>query len=500
MENSAFATDKHNKQSSDFIKVKELNTSGATSKSFKVRRYGKLLFLKQPYDINNSQLQDAFRKEFEVGFNLDHNGLVRYVAFDDETCSIFTEWIEGATLSQFIKDNPDYFRNQSNCTRFITQLLDAVDYLHSHSVLHLDLKPDNIMITDIDHSVKIIDLGLSLTNCFDSTPGFTPHFAAPEQIENGALDCRSDIYAIGRIIDYIYTQINVQPPRHIKRFTAQCTATDPIRRYQSATAAIKSLQSNRHKGIIIAATILLTLAIIGGIIYFIFNYQNPNTTSYPQSPITSTDSITPDSISPQSVEINRIDTTSTATTITPVDSIKQISPKPAEVPPVAIAPVAPTVTPPTTHPSTSTSTSTPPAPTPKPTAKKLTPAEKLDAAEAQMGMFATIRGHYPIKKEWFARQYRLFDQLRTKYLASDNPQALGNVDIHYALTELIKKDKNEVAKKFPDTDMDTILAVANDINVVIIYLCYSDHRLFSHTNGMNHQFYEFAQQKAALLK
>ena len=38
--------------------------------------------------------------------------------------------------------------------------VDAVDYLHSHSVLHLDLKPDNIMITDIDHSVKIIDLGL----------------------------------------------------------------------------------------------------------------------------------------------------------------------------------------------------------------------------------------------------------------------------------------------------------------------------------------------------
>ena len=498
MENSAFATDKHNKQSSYFIKVKELNTSGATSKSFKVRRYGKLLFLKQPYDINNSQLQDAFRKEFEVGFNLDHNGLVRYVAFDDETCSIFTEWIEGATLSQFIKDNPDYFRNQSNCTRFITQLLDAVDYLHSHSVLHLDLKPDNIMITDIDHSVKIIDLGLSLTNCFDSTPGFTPHFAAPEQIELGPLDCRSDIYAIGRIIEHIFNQINAQPPRLIKRFIAQCTATDPSDRYQSATAAIKSLQSNRHKGIIIAATILLTLSIIGGIIYFIFNYQKPNTTSYPQSPITSTDSITPDSISPQSVEINRIDTTSTATTITPVDSIKQISPKPAEVPPVAIAPVAPTVTPPTTPPSTSTST--PPAPTPKPTAKKLTPAEKLDAAEAQMGMFATIRGHYPIKKEWFARQYRLFDSLRTEYLATDTAQQLGNHRIHTALRELIERDKHLVAKKFPGTDMNTILAVANDINIVIVYLCYSDSRIFSGTEEMNQQFYDFARRKAALLK
>lgn len=498
MENSGFSADKPTNMSSDFIKIKKLNTSGATSESFKVRRYGKLLFLKQPCDSNNPQLQDAFRKEFEVGFNLDHNGIVRYVTFDNDTCSIFTEWIEGATLSQFIKDNPDYFRTQSNCTRFISQLLDAVGYLHSHSVLHLDLKPDNIMITDIDHSVKIIDLGFSLTNCFDSTPGFTPQFAAPEQIELGSLDCRSDIYAIGRIIDFIYTQINAQPPHHIKRFIAQCTATDPNRRYQSAMVAIKSLQSNRYKGLIITATILLALAIIGSVIFFPLNNQNVSKTSIPQNITTSTDSITPDSISPQSVEINRIDTTSTATTITPVDSIKQISPKPTEVPPVAIAPVAPTVTLPTTPPSTSTSI--PPTPAQKPTAKKLTPAEKLDAAEAQMGMFATIRGYYPIKKEWFARQYRLFDYLRTKYLASDNPQALGNVDIHYDLKDLIEKDKNEAAKKFPDTDMNTILDIANDINIVIIYLCYSDHRLFSHTNEMNHQFYEFALQKAALLK
>ncbi|MBO5271205.1 MAG: protein kinase [Muribaculaceae bacterium] len=486
MENSAFSADKHNKQSSDFIKVKELNTSGATSKSFKVRRYGKLLFLKQPYDINNSQLQDAFRKEFEVGFNLDHNGLVRYVAFDDETCSIFTEWIEGATLSQFIKDNPDYFRDQSNCTRFITQLLDAVGYLHSHSVLHLDLKPDNIMITDIDCSVKIIDLGFSLTNCFDTTSGFTPLFAAPEQIENGALDCRSDIYAIGRIIEHIFNQINAQPPRHIKRFIAQCTATDHSDRYQSATAAIKSLQSNRFKGIIITATILLALAIIGVVTYLLLRNQNTNDIDSAQSIANIADTTIVDTISPKPIEINHIDSTSTATTITPIDTIKQITPKPTAAPQVSNIPITP--------PSVAT------PPTPKPNAKKLSPAEKLDSAEAQMGMFATIRGHYPIKKEWFARQYRLFDSLRTEYLATNTAQQLGNRRIHTALRELIERDKHIVAKKFPGTDIDTILAVAHDINIVIVYLCYSDSRIFSGTNEMNHQFYDFARRKAALLK
>lgn len=480
MENSAFSADKHSKQSSDFIKVKELNTSGATSKSFKVRRYGKLLFLKRPCDINNPQLQDAFLKEFEVGFNLDHNGLVRYVAFDDETCSIFTEWIEGTTLAQFIEKNPDYFCDSSNCTRFITQLLDAVDYLHSHSVIHLDLKPDNIMITDIDHSVKIIDLGFSLTNCFDTTPGFTPLFAAPEQKELGTLDCRSDIYAIGRIIEHIFNKINVQPPRRIKRFIAQCTKTDPNNRYQSAAAAIKALQPNNQRGIITSTIVILALAIIGGVTYLLFRDQNTNNIDGSQSIANIADTTIIDTISPNPIEINHIDS------VTPIDTIKQISPKPT------IAPQAPNI------PITPPSVATPPAP--RPNAKRLSPAEKLDSAEAQMGMFATIRGHYPIKKEWFARQYRLFDQLRTEYLATDTAQQLGNHRIHTALRELINRDKHIVAKKFPGTDIDTILAVANDINIVIVYLCYSDSRIFSGTEEMNQQFYDFARRKATLLK
>lgn len=485
MENSGFSDDNKIRMSSNFIKIKKINTSGATSENFKVRKYGKLLFLKRPSDINNSQLQDAFRKEFEVGFNLDHNGIVRYVDFDEETYSIFTEWIEGSTLSQFIEDNPDYFCSQSNCTRFITQLLEAVGYLHSHSVIHLDLKPDNIMISDLDHSVKIIDLGFSLSNCFDTTPGFTPFFAAPEQKEHGSLDCRSDIYAIGRIIEYIYSKINAQPPRRIKHFIANCTESNPNNRYQSATAAIKALQPSKHNVVTIAAiATILALVILGCVTYLLLRNQGTNNIDNSQNLATVADTIIADTISPQSIEVKHIDSTSTATTIRPVDSIKQITANPTVAPPAPNIPITPPITP----------------PTPKPIVKKLTPAEKLDSAEAQMGMFAMIRGYYPIKKEWFARQYRLFDQLRTEYLATDTAQNLGNHRIHYATRALIERDKHIVASKFPDTDMNTILAVAQDINVVIIYLCYSDHRLFSSTNEMNHQFYDFARRKAALLK
>ena len=480
MENSGFSANNKIRMSSDFIRIKKINTSGATSESFKVRKYGKLLFLKQPRDTNNSQLQDAFRKEFEVGFNLDHKGIVRYIDFDEETCSIFTEWIEGKTLSQFIENNPDYFYDSNNCARFISQLLDAVDYLHSHSVVHLDLKPDNIMLTDINHSVKIIDLGFSLTNCFDTTPGFTPFFAAPEQKEQGTLDCRSDIYAIGRVIEYIYSKTNTQPPRRIKRFITQCTEADPNNRYQSASVAIKALQHNNHNRVIISIITILTLAIIGGITILLLRNQNTNYIDNKQNIATVTDTITSDTISPRLIEVNHSDSPSIATTITLVDTIKQITP----TPPTPNIPITPA-----TEPSTS-----------MPIPKKLTPAEKLDSAEAQMGMFATIKGYYPLKKEWFTRQYRLFDQLRTEYLATDTAQNLGNHRIHSAIRELIERDKHIVASKFPDTDMNTILAIANDINIVITYLCYSDHRLFSSTNQMNHQFYDFARRKAALLK
>ena len=77
---------------------------------------------------------------------------------------ILMEYVDGETLSQRLSRDPDYFRNRSNSDRFVSQLLDAVGYLHSHQILHLDLKPDNILLIRINDDVKFIDLGCCRTD------------------------------------------------------------------------------------------------------------------------------------------------------------------------------------------------------------------------------------------------------------------------------------------------------------------------------------------------
>jgi serine/threonine-protein kinase len=129
---------------------------------------------------------------------LEHPHLVRYLSLDGD--SILMEYVDGETLSQRIASNPGYFKNHKNTDKFIRQLLDVVGYLHSHQVLHLDLKPDNILLTRINHDVKLIDLGCCYTDAFQDTTGHSEGFAAPEQLAGQSVDVRTDIYAIGRIL------------------------------------------------------------------------------------------------------------------------------------------------------------------------------------------------------------------------------------------------------------------------------------------------------------
>ena len=93
--------------------------------------------------------------------------MVRYVWLDGD--NILMEYVDGETLAQRLTKNPDYFSNQRHKDKFVRQLLSALQYLHSHQVLHLDLKPDNILLTHIDDDVKLIDLGFCRTDAFVDT-------------------------------------------------------------------------------------------------------------------------------------------------------------------------------------------------------------------------------------------------------------------------------------------------------------------------------------------
>lgn len=75
-----------------------------------------------------------------------------YISLDND--SILMEYVDGQSLSQRLATDPDYFRKRKNADKFVRQLLDAVSYLHSHQVLHLDLKPDNILLNPLGGALQ----------------------------------------------------------------------------------------------------------------------------------------------------------------------------------------------------------------------------------------------------------------------------------------------------------------------------------------------------------
>lgn len=182
--------------------VELLPVGGATCDCYRVRLYGKLHFLKRlkPELRTDPRYVAALAKEFETGYTLDHPNLVRYISHTDD--HILMDYVDGETLDTFVAHNPDYFRHADNADRFVGQLLSVLAYLHQHQVLHLDLKPANILITHIGHDVRLIDLGFSYTDSYPDTTGHTSQYAAPEQLDgSNDVDCRTDIYILGKLLN-----------------------------------------------------------------------------------------------------------------------------------------------------------------------------------------------------------------------------------------------------------------------------------------------------------
>jgi len=234
-----------------FEAIEQMETQGATCDTFRVKLYGKLHFLKRlkvEY-AGDIRYQEALRKEFETGYRLEHPNLVRYLLLDKD--GILMEYVDGETLSQRLEKNPDYFKQRKNSDKLVRQLLDVLGCLHSHQVLHLDLKPDNILLTHINDDVKLIDLGFCYTDAFVDTQGHTNAFAAPEQKAGGTVDVRSDIYAFGKILELL--------PDHslYNKVIARCTAERPEDRYQSVGEILHDILHKRRYFLWVTVIVLL---------------------------------------------------------------------------------------------------------------------------------------------------------------------------------------------------------------------------------------------------
>ena len=296
-----------------------LTVGGSTCDCYRVKLYGKFHFMKRlkPELRTDPRYVSAMQKEFETGYRLEHPHLVGYVSKGDDY--LLTEYVDGENLRTFTDSHPDYFKSRKNADRFMRQLLDVVGYLHQHQVVHLDLKPDNILITRIGYDVKLTDLGYCYTDTYTDTMGRTDKYAAPEQL-NGLpkVDARTDIYAIGKIL---YTL----PCAHIyNKVIAHCTAEDPSKRYQTVDDLSKAINTPNYRKWLWLLPLLLMVA-IGLYLYW------PRTISVAPSTTTTTISSSNDSVAAKT------DTVAPPTLSEP-EPISESKQEVASQPPVPAAP------------------------------------------------------------------------------------------------------------------------------------------------------------------
>lgn len=159
------------------------------------------------YKGRRAKEREAARKEIELMNYLHHPKLVQCLgAYDNKPEMVMVmEFIAGGELFERIVDD-SFEHTEAASVRYMQQICEGIGYMHKQNIVHLDLKPENIVC--VNHSctlIKIIDFGLA-SKLDPTTPlqvmHGTPEFVAPEVISYEPVSLATDMWSIG-VICYI---------------------------------------------------------------------------------------------------------------------------------------------------------------------------------------------------------------------------------------------------------------------------------------------------------
>lgn len=261
---SDFYTESGGEFFNSFTDFKELASSRYTV-VVRARKNGKwfaLKALKEDYR-GKAHYELLLKKEYEIGIKFNHPNIVHYIDFlslDDLGNCIQMEFIVGQTLGKFLKSS----LSLSEKKRITLQLASGLKAIHAEQVVHRDLKPKNIIITENGHNVKIIDFGFSDADSYSmlKEPAGTQGFSAPEQMLGTlSLDNRADIYSLGVIL----TEFGL--PFYYKPIINKCCKENRDRRYNTIGDFAQAFSNQRRKAMFATCAIIIVAVFVSVLLF-----------------------------------------------------------------------------------------------------------------------------------------------------------------------------------------------------------------------------------------
>ncbi|KAM4845072.1 serine/threonine-protein kinase Nek8 isoform 2-T2 [Thomomys bottae] len=166
----------------------------------------KLVIIKQiPVEQMTKEERQAAQNECQVLKLLNHPNVIEYYEnfLEDKALMIAMEYAPGGTLAEFIQKRCNSLLEEETILHFFVQILLALHHVHTHLILHRDLKTQNILLDKHRMVVKIGDFGISKILSSKSkayTVVGTPCYISPELCEGKPYNQKSDIWALGCVL------------------------------------------------------------------------------------------------------------------------------------------------------------------------------------------------------------------------------------------------------------------------------------------------------------
>ncbi len=232
--------------------------------------------------LNNEEFVQRFKAEANMIAQLAHVNIVTmYDAGQDGMKPyIVMEYVQGVTLLKLMtKEKSRWIKDSRDAVGIVLKILAALEHAHKNHIAHLDIKPQNILVSEDLKKVKVTDFGISrmINTAADSTTEEgnvlgSAYYFSPEQASGKPVDGRSDLYSVGIVLYELVTgrkpfegesarevalkHVHETPPmpsdinpavsKGLEEVILKALRKDPEKRYQTAQEFASDLKMARR--------------------------------------------------------------------------------------------------------------------------------------------------------------------------------------------------------------------------------------------------------------